>query len=147
MKNKKLTREELISILLKKANGFYFQEETAEYEKTQKHAKNVEKSTNLSKNISFFDNNDMGLTNLQNGCDTIESEDNNESENLVLIKKKIVNHYQPPDMTAIKTLLEILDSENQNNDLTNLSDQELISLKNKLLEEVEVDYKKNNTES
>ncbi len=47
-----------------------------------------------------------------------------------LLKRKVSSKHMPPDMTAIKTVLEL---KGQENDLAKMSDEELIQLKTKLL--------------
>ncbi len=61
----------------------------------------------------------------------------NEKEELKLCKKKISTHYVPPDMLAIKMLLE--DTKENINSLSNMTDEELVSLKNKLILELNKD--------
>ncbi len=57
-----------------------------------------------------------------------------DTEELELAKKKISTHYIPPDMLAIKMLLEFSD---QNSEvLSNMTDDELIELKNNLIKEL-----------
>ena len=58
------------------------------------------------------------------------------NENLTLVKKKITTHYIPPDMLAIKILFEIFRKEIDINDIENMSNEELINLKNKLISEI-----------
>lgn len=133
--NDKNIYDELISILLKKANGFYYTEEQEEYEKTQNKSKFSEMCNN---NISFFDKNDTLETKNLTRSDTIKSENENKKENqsLVLVKKKITTHYIPPDMLAVKILFETIKEKVNEDDLNNLSDEELIKLKDKLLGEL-----------
>lgn len=47
-----------------------------------------------------------------------------------LLKRKVSSKHLPPDMTAIKTIMEI---KGQENDLAKMSDEELDQLKTKLL--------------
>ena len=47
-----------------------------------------------------------------------------------LVKRKVSIKHMPPDMTAIKTMLEI---KGQENDLAKMSDEQLEQLKSKLL--------------
>lgn len=51
----------------------------------------------------------------------------------VLLRKKVHTKYIPPDMSALKLLL---DSENLNLDISSLSDEELQNLEEKLMEEL-----------
>lgn len=55
------------------------------------------------------------------------------TEKLELVKKKITTHYVPPDMLAIKMLLQ--DTEGQIANFSTMTDEELIELKNKLIKE------------
>ena len=55
-------------------------------------------------------------------------------EDLVLVKKKITTHYVPPDMLAIKMLFE--DNGQKINNLSSMTDEELVALKNKLINEL-----------
>lgn len=81
------------------------------------------------------------LTKLANGftyTETIEEyapeKDSDNRSNLVLVKKKITTHYVPPDMLAIKMLME--DDKEKIDNLSNMTDEELVSLKNKLIKEI-----------
>ena len=134
--------DELIKILLKKAKGFYYTEEQEDYEKAQNKSKNSE---NNVKNISFFEYSDMVKPKSSCVNDTIESQNENKSEvqNLVLVKKKITKHYIPPDMLAVQILFETLKEKVNEDDLNNLSDDELIKLKDKLIGEILNEYKNN----
>lgn len=127
--------DELIQILLKKAQGFYYTEEQEDYEKAQNKSKSFE---NNYRNISFFENNDTPSIPNIISSDTLESqnENKNNTQNLVLVKKKITKHYIPPDMLAVKILFETLKEKVNNDDLNNLSDEELLKLKDKLLGEL-----------
>ena len=57
------------------------------------------------------------------------------SQNLILVKKKVTSKYIPPDMFAIKILLEIFGKEAVG-DLEGLSDEELIKFKEKIMKEL-----------
>ena len=142
MDNNKKLKEALIKILEKKANGFYFSEEVYEYEKTQNKSKNSEKQISFLENSQNFNFYDRVEANSVSPCDKIEVSDEKEknkdksSSNLTLVKKKITTHYVPPDMFAIKTLLEIIGQEIDEKNIKNMSDEELIDLKNKLTGEI-----------
>ena len=132
------TKNDLIEILIKKASGFYYTEEQCEYEKTQNKS-NINKINN--QNLSFFENIDTGEQNLNPPHDTITLSNENEFseqniQNLTLVKKKIATHYISPDINAIKILFEILENKVGENDFTNLTNDELLSLKQKLIEEL-----------
>ena len=134
--NKNKLQNQLIEILLKKANGFHYYEEQEEYEKTQNKSKRCE---NSAINISMFDNFVMGEQKNNTTNDTIKSsngKEENEAQTLTLVKKKITKHYIPPDMLAIKILFEINKEKVNDNDLNHLSDEELLNLKDKLIGEL-----------
>ena len=137
MNNKKIY-DFLIKILLKKAEGYYYTEEQEEFEKTQNNSKNLRKCYD---NISFFENFDT-LSNINNNSNDNIKTSNEESkkqasnENLVMVKKKITKHYIPPDMLAIKILFETIKETVNDNDLNNISNEELLKLKDKLIGEL-----------
>ena len=134
--NKNKIQKQLIDILLKKANGFYYYEEQEEYEKTQNKSKFRENSI---QNISMFDNFVTGQTQNKESNVTLKpsnGKEENEAQTLTLVKKKITKHYIPPDMLAIKILFEINKEKVNENDLNEMSDEELIKLKDKLLGEL-----------
>jgi hypothetical protein len=127
--------DELIKILLKKANGFYYTEEQEDYEKAQNKSKSTEQ---IYKNMSFFENYDTVETQTNQTDDKIglQNEIRNNSQNLILVKKKITKHYIPPDMLAVKILFETLKEKVNEDDINTLSDEDLIKLKDKLLGEL-----------
>ena len=135
--NKNFSQQDLIDLLIKKASGFYYTEEQFEYEKTQNKSKSNEININ---NLSFFDNFDTGKNQNKTSNDTIktsnEIKNSQESSNLTLIKKKIATHYISPDINAIKILFEIFKNKVGESDVENLSDEELIKLKNNLFKEL-----------
>ena len=143
MNNKKIY-DFLIKILLKKAEGYYYTEEQEDYEKTQNKSIN---SKYQCENISFFENFDIVKTKNNKVDDKIiatnkdEKQQNNQS--LVMVKKKITKHYIPPDMLAIKILFEINKEKVNDNELNNLTDEELLNLKDKLIGELLNDNKQN----
>ena len=140
--NKRTLYKNLIKILEKKANGFYYTEETAEYEKTQ----NILKKD--VKQLSFLENNEKlkNIDRVYDGSnpiyDTIKSQDENaqnktqSSPELTLTKKKITTHYIPPDMLAIKTLFEIYGQKIKEKKIDDMTDEDLIKLKEKLIGEI-----------
>ena len=140
--NGKKIYDELIKILLKKAQGFYYTEEQEDYEKTQNKLKYSEKYCD---NISFFDNIDTLESKTSKPNDTINTsnEKNENMQNLVLVKKKITKHYIPPDMLAVKILFETIKEKVNEDDIDNLSDDELLKLKDKLLGELLYENKNN----
>ncbi len=139
MSNNKITNKKLINLLTKLANGFYYSEEQVEYQKTQNKVKNIENYNNNAKNISFFDYDVTGKQLFENDYDKIKSSNETETisnKNLTLSKKKITTHYVQPDISAIKILFEINRKKVDKNDIESMSDDELIKLKNKLIEEL-----------
>ena len=111
-KNKELY-DKIKEILIKKAEGYFYSEESFEY------VLKPEKEEQL-----WFDD----VLN-KNGKKT------NSQEPLNLVKKKVTSHYIPPDMLAIKMLLEINESK-IGGDLSVLSDEELTSKINELKNEL-----------
>ncbi|MBR3885216.1 MAG: hypothetical protein IKJ33_01955 [Clostridia bacterium] len=137
MNNKKIY-DFLIKILLKKAEGYYYTEEQEEYEKTQNKSQN---SKIKYENISLFENFDTSNNKTTLRDDIINStneklkqEQNN--KNLVMVKKKITKHYIPPDMFAIKILFETIKETVGDDNLKNISNEELLKLKDKLIGEL-----------
>ena len=53
-----------------------------------------------------------------------------------MVKKKITKHYIPPDMLAIKILFETIKETVNDDDLKNISNEELLKLKDKLIGEL-----------
>lgn len=102
--NKKLNHS-----LIKLASGFYYTETSVEY--IPKHKSNV----------NF---NQLSLPELSN----------EKKENFTVSKKKVTKHYVPPDMLAIKMLLE--NNGQKMNALENMTDEELLSLRNSLIKEI-----------
>ncbi len=145
MKNKKFNKKDLIELLTKKARGFYYTEEIYEYEKTQN--KSI-LNKNYSNNLNFFEICDRVEPKIKTSHDKIKVSnetqqiDDKNAENLTLSKKKVTTHFVPPDMLAIKILFEIYGKE-INNNIENLTDKELLDLKNKLTEELFNEYKSN----
>lgn len=141
MANKKFSKDRLIEILVKLANGFYYSEEQIELQKTQKYNGNLSKSNEIYQNISFFDNYDTVCATPDNSHDKIKidgygKENDKDTKDLTISKKKITTHYVPPDISAIKILFEIFDKEVNSDDISNLSDKDLLDLKNKLIKEL-----------
>lgn len=108
-------------ILMKKAEGYYYDEESLEY--IQKPTKEEEGQIDIETYIESK----------TNGRRTKRK--TKEEGGLVLSKKKITSHYVPPDMLAIKILLENFGEKiEDSNGLEMLSDEELINYKNQLIE-------------
>ena len=55
MSKKKFSKKNLIDLLIKKAQGFYYTEEILEYEKTQNKSNYVKNSGSCADNLTFFD--------------------------------------------------------------------------------------------
>lgn len=145
MRNKKFTKNELINLLVKKATGFYYNEEQFEYEKKSKINK---KMVDLKSSEEDFEKNLKKCVrvsgNLDNSHDNIELSSENLTQisgdtELNLTKKKVSTHFVPPDMIAIKILFEIFEKKGEDNDIEKLNDDELMKLKTKLLEELKND--------
>ncbi len=139
---------ELKEILIKKSKGFYYTEETVEFtENATGKSVNVVEMDNgikvfglkrkrgrpkkiLSKAVTFSNESE------KSGVDLTQKEGINASkqENIV-VKRKITTHYVPPDMLAIKMLFENFGEKVES--LENLSDEEILSLKRKLMSEWE----------
>lgn len=142
MNKRKFGKKDLIEILIKKASGFYYYEEIYEYEKTQNKSKNAEKQLSFFENTQIFNINDRDKTILPYTNDTINlsnekaSKSKQEYYELALSKKKVTSHFIPPDMLAIKILFEIFGEKIGEDNFEKMTNEELIKLKNKLIEEL-----------
>lgn len=141
MSKHKFSRKDLINLVIKKAEGYYYTEEVFEYEKTQNKSNLTKKHIENVENLNFFEICDRGKNDFNNPCDTIESsnekyKNQQNTQDLTLVKKKVTTHYIPSDILAIKILFEIYGKEIENDNLENLSDSDLLNLKNKLIKEV-----------
>lgn len=141
MSKHKFSRKDLINLVIKKAEGYYYTEEVFEYEKTQNKSNSAKKHIENVENLNFFEICDRGKNDFNNPCDTIESsnekhKNQQNTQDLTLVKKKVTTHYIPSDILAIKILFEIYGKEIENDNLENLSDSDLLNLKNKLIKEV-----------
>ncbi len=127
-------------MLVKKASGFYYNETQLEYQKTQNNSKNNKNYDNFNENINFFEIIDRGDNTLENSCDIIKSVknkcDESSSNSFDIVKKKVTTHFIPPDLQAIKMLLEIMENNDKSKSIESYSDDELITLRNKLLKEL-----------
>lgn len=138
MKGKKFNKKQLIDLLVKKATGFFYEEEQLEYENKGSPSKNSQKldsqKTNLKNSVTLSGNLDMtgGIIELSDK----KKQSVNCNDDLILSKRKVNTHYIPPDMIAIKILFEIYEKKVDDNEISKLSDDELLKLKNKLLEEL-----------
>jgi len=134
MKNKQEINDNLIDLLLKKAEGFHYQEEQFEYERDKS-----SKNSSTCQNLNFFDLCDRGEQVFIDDGDKLKSANGKKiqgDEELILVKKKVTTHYIPPDMLAIKILFEIYGKEIEYDNLNTLTDEELLDLKNKLIKEI-----------
>lgn len=133
-----MKREQLLSklkkILLKKAEGFFYTEEINEYQHNLK---------NDSEQISIFDESSTKLKKTKN------NDQNKQTLNLILSKKKVTTHYIPPDMLAIKMLIENFGEKIKDDDdnLLSLSDDELYSLQENLIREIQQSMEENKNET
>ena len=133
-----MKREQLLSklkkILLKKAEGFFYTEEINEYQQNSK---------NDSEQISIFDESSTKLKKTKN------NDQNKQTLNLILSKKKVTTHYIPPDMLAIKMLIENFGEKIKDDDdnLLSLSDEELYSLQENLIREIQQSMEENKNET
>lgn len=156
MRNKKFTKKDLIKLLVKKASGFYYDEEQTEYEKVQNSSKNSqkidkkgEKDIEIEKNLKKADmvSGKFDIAHdsiiLSKEGNLIKNNDSDSFEKLILSKKKVSTHYIPPDMIAIKILFEIFEKKVDANEIENMTDEELFKLKTKLLEELKNEDKQN----
>jgi hypothetical protein len=143
MRNKKFKKKDLIELLVKKATGFYYNEEQFEYEKVSNKSKSDENldiskicKKNIKKAVTL-----SGKSECWGGNIELSNEINSkmlamDNKDLILTKKKVSTHYIPPDMVAIKILFENFEKKVDSNDIEKLNNEELINLKNKLLEEL-----------
>ena len=107
--------------------------------------KNIVLENQLCMDFGDFDKN---IEKNSSNCDTVQSDYDVFDDNMVLsnesgddpslnlVKKKVATHFVAPDMIAIKILFEIFDRKVEDNDLDKISDEELMELKTKLLEEI-----------
>lgn len=142
MTKTKFSREDIIDLLIKQAQGFYYAEEQFEYEKTQNKSilnENIKQNKNI---CDFSADDDRGAVQMNFLNDTLKSQnetfknENEKHQNLTLVKKKVATHFVSPDMHAIKILLEIFTEKVSDNSVETMSDEELLSLKNKLIGEL-----------
>lgn len=119
MKGKNVN-DKLYKILLKKAQGFYYKEETDEYSyetvKPVKHKTSTidNKAVDAKQQISFLDEVETVDLAFPGKSPNENITDNNKEDNFnedlkppTLVKKKVTTHFVPPDLLAVKMLLEI----------------------------------------
>lgn len=130
--NKKVFNK-LKDILFKKAEGYFYTEEICEYaQESIDDKKNKKVENNVSQQINFL------IDDVKSECGENEKGNKKQSTNqLVLLKKKTTTHHIPPDMLAIKMLLEIYGKEmNSSEEFSTLSDSELENLKSELIKKL-----------
>lgn len=118
--------DKIKKILVKKAEGYFYDEESLEY--VQKPQKEEDKQ------LSFDDFTNKKTSQISNN-------------ELCLVKKKVTSHYIPPDMIAIKILLENFGENMSSSNLENMSEEELIDYKNKLIESINKLTKENKNDN
>ncbi|MBR2909760.1 MAG: hypothetical protein IKC11_05405 [Clostridia bacterium] len=117
--------EKIKNVLIKKAEGFFYNEEILEYTTEDGKTKKVITTEDAE-----------NKTNKMESETRCEREQNKENK-LTLSKKKVTTHYIPPDLLAVKMLVEIYGKKiDSGNELEKLEYQELINLKNQLIEKL-----------
>lgn len=117
--------EKIKNVLIKKAEGFFYNEEVLEYTTEDGKTKKVITTEDAE-----------NKTNKMESKTRCEREQNKENK-LTLSKKKVTTHYIPPDLLAVKMLVEIYGKKiDSGNELEKLEYQELINLKNQLIEKL-----------
>ena len=137
--------DKLYKILLKRAEGFFYKEVCEEFVYDNK--------SKSSQQISFFDEENSDsvkskkrvtktkvdqINNVKLNCNDVScfaaGENSEDIKAPTLAKKKVTTHFVPPDMLAIKMLLEI--DKTLGTDLTMMSDSELLTLAKQLEDEI-----------
>ena len=112
-------------VLIKKAEGYFYNEEILEYQTEDGKIKKVTATSNQT---------DTPTEN-EEKCE--EGTDTKKEDKLTLSKKKITTHYIPPDLLAVKMLFEIYGEKIEStNELEKLEYQELLNIKKQLLEKL-----------
>ncbi|MBQ3158703.1 MAG: hypothetical protein IJB98_03315 [Clostridia bacterium] len=112
-------------VLIKKAEGYFYNEEILEYQTEDGKTKKVTTTSNQT---------DTPTEN-EEKCE--EGTDTKKEDKLTLSKKKITTHYIPPDLLAVKMLFEIYGEKIEStNELEKLEYQELLNIKKQLLEKL-----------
>lgn len=132
---------ELKKILIKKAKGFYYKEETIEFSETRGGSQVVANSPKIKrkrgrprkdeKPVTYF--NDNQKDGVQFGQSEVNSDGDRKED--VVVKRKITTHYVPPDMLAIKMLFENFGEKVKGYE--DMSDEEILLIKNQLLKELQ----------
>ena len=156
MKKIKVDKDKLLEAIVKRAEGFYYTEEIFEYSKKETKKKIEEcdpEEENLPSEKLVSKKNGSKRSKLKNMdiysvCNKSGDEENIESwsgetheneQGLELLKKKITTHYVPPDMSAIKIIIENFGKEiNSGNMLVDeMSDEELLKMRRDLIEKLD----------
>lgn len=128
-------KKQIQKIIKKIAGGYFFDEVQLEYQKMQKNAKSTQNCDKNDEILTNFENFDRGLTKTDSSNDIMKMSSNDCTDGeMVLVKKKVTSHFVPPDIRAIRLLLEI-NFEEDGNSIEAMSDDELLRLRKKLLEE------------
>lgn len=131
----------LKDILIKKAKGFYYNEELLEYESQNKKEK-IKSKDLLDQEGCETDVSTIKSRGRPKKITVKEGESVGNIASLVMVKKKVSTHFVPPDSLAIKMLFEIFGKEimgeSEEEKLSKMSDDDLkLELKkiNKCLED------------
>lgn len=131
----------LKDILIKKAKGFYYNEELLEYE-SQNKKENIKSKDLLDQEGCEIDVSTIKSRGRPKKITVKEGESVGNIASLVMVKKKVSTHFVPPDSLAIKMLFEIFGKEimgeSEEEKLSKMSDDDLkLELKkiNKCLED------------
>ena len=117
--------EKIKEILLKKAEGYFYDEEVYEYQRTpndEQINKNKNEEKAVSCQLNFFDS-DIKL----------KQATKKRNNSMQLTKKKVTTHHVPPDLSAIKMLYELYGNFKDENDLSKLTDKEIAALKKEII--------------
>ena len=152
----KINKEKILESIVKRAEGFYYTEEILEYSKKESKKNGEKNNETIAETCDEKNNCENSVSNcIKNKNDDIYSgrkrmsdeanvivlgDRKNESEqDLELLKKKITTHYVPPDMSALKILLENFGEEMKSGDgfVETMTDEELLKMKVELLRELE----------
>lgn len=117
-------KENLKRILLKKAEGYFYDEKVEEYQKIYSEEKGTKSvSEQLSFNLDDINLNKAPTKSKLKG-------------KMELVKKKVTTHHEPPDLSAIKMLLELFETSENKEELSSCTNEQLMRLKDQLIEEL-----------
>ncbi len=105
------------NILIKKAEGYNYKEETEEY---------VAKVEQENEQLNFLNENNP----------TCLSPPKKSKQSMTLSKKKVSSHHIPPDLSAVKMLLDYFVSSKTDINLESLSDSELKAMRDDLIKKL-----------